>query len=68
MKDLTIPIKLNVGAIVTYKIYGDADNTCTVAITQLDGVRFYGDRIDNGINVWGFRRHILPSTIKEATK
>ena len=60
-------MKLNVGAIVTYKVYGDADNTCTVTITDFSGPRFYGNRVDNGIAVWGFRRHILPLTNKEAS-
>lgn len=61
-------MKLNVGAIVTYKVYGDPDNTCCVTITDISGVRFYGNRVDNGLAVWGFRRHIISATNKEATK
>jgi hypothetical protein len=61
-------MKQTIGSVVTYKVYGDADNTCTVTITSFLGDRFYGDRIDNGITVWGFRRHILPIINEEVAK
>lgn len=60
-------MKLNAGSVVKYKVYGDEDNTCTVTITSFLGDRFYGERIDNGISVWGFRRHIISIINEEAT-
>jgi hypothetical protein len=57
-----------VGAVVTYKIYGDPENLCTVTISSVSGRRFDGVRVDNNIAVWGFVRDILPYTLEEATK